>query len=207
MPMLTLKMPWYCEPRAGVATSGGSSSIKRGRKQSGSVKTSRSNASSSPSASRARCRRTSIRGHLATELESAHALGERPASDAMPPSHGYQKCAVAPTWATSSVSAPARILVDVGRGDSPPDPVEVHLGRLDRPDLPRVRDHQPLGDPVAEDRPHPLLVVPRREVAASARFDRLDEPDEAVVHELDRQAVQVRLEREARVEVVRARGR
>jgi hypothetical protein len=92
---------------------------------------------------------------------------------------------------------------EVGRGDATPDPVVIHPARLDRPHLSRVRDHQMLCDGVAEETPHPLLVVRGRELPACLLLDRGDEVDQALGDEVAGQPVQVRLERKARVEVVR----
>ena len=93
--------------------------------------------------------------------------------------------------------------LDVGSRNAPADPVELHLARLDRPDLPRVRDHQVVGDPVAERR---RASTPRSSAARSSpracRSTARTRPAEAVDDDLGRQAVEVRLERESRVEVV-----
>ena len=161
----------------------------------------RSNASSSPSASLTTRAPRSILAISSSSIPVTRSASALP-REAIPPCHGYQKCDVAPTWATSSVSAPVTIRSTSGVGTAA-DPVEVHHRRLDGPDLSRVRNHQPVGDAVTEHRAHPLLVVRRLEAVARAALDGVDEPHKALAHELDRKTVEVRLEREARVQVVR----
>ena len=119
--MLTLKIPWYSSPAHASATAR-REIVEPAREEAERQREDEPVEGDLVAVGETDDAPSEIDGrHLASELDSRDTRSASAwPSEAIPPSHGYQKCDVAPTCATSSVSAPVTIRSTSGVGTRRP---------------------------------------------------------------------------------------